>query len=627
MCPTTRVGLAVLLCAAHAFTATAAVRPDKPTDGGPKELPSFFPPATSVELQLQCGAPTGATNVNVFASLDGSGLADLARVTGQKRLAMISNGREQVLLRDDGVVPDERAGDGRFSFSTTLDLAELRQRALGEARAAAGGALSDVTVFEQRAATGKTSIEPFDFERFMACQTVPIEMIPVALGPAGGGNLDFLFTLGFSVFTTLAEPMAYSGSALLNLDYVHEPCDPEAGNPDGPWTFKTFMSQMAGSTDPATFVEHWLELYTADQTSAATNGFTVPSVSNAEQFIDDWKSLSGDGTLDLDQAPFRLMAITPRMDLRQGAGGYGSPPGPDPNGGELRFIFGAVHPLNCQPLDFSVIFEYGVPLTSCTEIRQWARDWLALTDLALEDEDAYLDALQALTDSITLAGSDPSKPNGNALNQLRSNEISLGSQIAWRIREYHLEGSGLLEQATTAETPDMGFGGAPGAYFDALVEDDTITSIPLTYGPDPLPSVAFLGAEARVAFTSPLTWGSNGSIDYTSNPDLALRRHELALNTCNGCHSTETNTDFAHMLDPQPLGFETATLSGFLVGGGQDVPEEDVFHDVTPPLAAPAQQFFDLQRRLQDMQSLANSLCGPVIAFDMLAAPVPPASH
>src|SRR5690606_10353662 len=104
----------------------------------------------------------------------------------------------------------------------------------------------------------------------------------------------------------------------------------------------------------------------------------------------------------------------------------------------------------CRPLEAAVILEYGVPLTQCQDIKSWANDWAALSD-ELPGTPAFNGALETLTEAVVLQGSDPSKPNGNALNQLRTNEIELTG--VWQFREFHLMPSGLLEQTTTANNP------------------------------------------------------------------------------------------------------------------------------------------------------------------------------
>src|SRR5262249_59164334 len=83
----------------------------------------------------------------------------------------------------------------------------------------------------------------------------------------------------------------------------------------------------------------WLQTWQANQT---INTFNVPARPNINtQIIQPWLAASGGASLDLGIAPFRLLAIVNRLDLRTGSGGYG---GSTRNAGELRVVFGAGRP-------------------------------------------------------------------------------------------------------------------------------------------------------------------------------------------------------------------------------------------------------------------------------------------
>ena len=108
----------------------------------------------------------------------------------------------------------------------------------------------------------------------------------------------------------------------------------------GAWTFGRLMTEMAN--EPATgirpgdFVEQWIQQWTVDLT---INSFTVFNrAARAQLFLDNWPRLP-DGQLDLAQAPFRLLAIVNRLDLR-GSTLYGSS-----DAGEARPELGQGRPL------------------------------------------------------------------------------------------------------------------------------------------------------------------------------------------------------------------------------------------------------------------------------------------
>ena len=102
-----------------------------------------------------------------------------------------------------------------------------------------------------------------------------------------------------------------------------------------------------------------------------------------------------------------------------------------------------------------------------------------------------------------------------------------------------------------------------------------------------------------ISFASGSTaWATTG----VTAPNML--RHNFALNTCNGCHSTETNTRFTHVgcrLPNQP-----APLSQFLTGDGLGGP----FLVNVPGSPAGVAGFFDLQRREQDLIQFLLTPCG-----------------
>ncbi len=581
----------------------------------PGSIRSYFPAASAVEIRKSCGVLT-ASPVEVTATLDATGLIKLAQVTGQRSLARIDVGRETVWLRDDGREGDPRAGDGRFTGFVPLDLNAMRERAAFEERLYREGKLARVPVWKDRELVGYQSRAPFNLAAFEACQPVPIQPLP--FGPPGPNNLgfeDLTTAVNQTLFIANIPELGLFNTALFDDTRVYHPCG-ATGNGNGVWSFGYVMRQMAGGGSAEVFTEEWLKLYTADQTSGATNGFTVPAVSEAQDFIDDWKAAGG-GEIDLDHPPFRLMAIVPRVDLRSGSS---SPYGGTPHdGGEMRLIFGAVRPLSpCQNIDFSVIVEYGVPMDTCTEIKAWAQAWRALSEIDMwNDPEAYSEALEALTTQITAAGAEPGNPNGSALNQLRSNELSLGNSNFWRIREYHL--AGFLEQATTAATPDRKFrNGLPTDYkvFDALISSPLVPGAPLSMiDPTSGSAVAFLGAEAVVGFPHdgpPWGWVSDLNMSLAANSDQRQRR---AMQTCSGCHGTETHTGQAHMFNPV-----NDDVSPFLIGTNNLGGPVSVL-DPVAPIGTPGSKtrsFFDLLRRQNDMNAAANQLCATV-AVEALA--------
>ncbi|MEB3196363.1 MAG: LamG domain-containing protein, partial [Candidatus Sericytochromatia bacterium] len=203
----------------------------------------------------------------------------------------------------------------------------------------------------------------------------------------------------------------------------------------------------------------------------------------------------------------RLLAIVNRLDLRSTG-----------NAGEGRFIFGVVDSLG-QPLAFTVILEYGVPLARVGSVQAWASRWHKLAALPLGSP-AYNQALQDITDTFSAAGANPAKPNGSALNQLRTNELAIGS--SWELREFQISRqSGLLAQVTVKQTPKQ-----------ALNNSKELASFLKA-------NAAAVLAGRHVVPPAMLAAGNQATFDWQAPGVDEKVRKAFAVATCNGCHTTD----------------------------------------------------------------------------------------
>lgn len=307
---------------------------------------------------------------------------------------------------------------------------------------------------------------------------------------------------------------------------------------DGAWTFGRLMTQMAGPNDAEAFVRAWLAQW--DQ-PRVVNGLTVqPRPMNA-LVTQPWLQASGGVRLDLTRAPMRLLAIVNRMDLRNLAAG---------SAGEGRFVFGVLDQFG-NPMQFTVILEFNLPATTQADVDRWAADWHALGALPLGSP-AYNTALEAITARFAGRNASPARPNGSAINQVRTNEIAL--QGPWELREFKLSPAGQLVSAPVAQTTDLPFNGSPTlAQFINQNTSTLLTAthvVPATFNGQP-----FLAASA-------LTNGGH----FWSAPGITNNeaRFQFSINTCNGCHAGETQTPFLHV-SPRSQG-QVANLSRFLTG-------------------------------------------------------------
>jgi hypothetical protein len=287
--------------------------------------------------------------------------------------------------------------------------------------------------------------------------------------------------------------------------------------------------------------------------------------------LDGWPRTS-DGSLDLDRSPLRLLAIVNRIDTRNLAAG---------NAGEARFVFGVLDRFG-NPQQFTLIVEYGLPATTEADVLAWANAWHALSSHPFPSEE-YNVALEALTRKFSGRGAAPGKPNGSALDQLRTNEIALSFQ--WELREFGLSPTtGLLQEQTIALTPDLSLNGS--ALLAQFVNQNEPAILANT---DVLPN-QFGGAPflAGSVFNNLTTWSAPG----INNNEA---RFQLSENTCNGCHGPDTSTTFLQIAPRFPG--QRSVLSPFLTG-------TTAFDQVT----GQPRSLDDLARRNQD---LAGLVCAP----------------
>jgi hypothetical protein len=562
-----------------------------------------------------------------------------------------------VLFRSDalaelGVIPKSPGNDFFTSFGTLSpeELETIRRNQEEIASGAFGETTNETVVFDGRSAIGRTinpAIDPGLFQ-------IGLPPTPVNLCPSQ--PVSTLQAWGKSLF--IRDPAVVQDPAR-----TWDPCT-GAGTQGGDWTFAHLVREMAngsGST-PEDFVKAWLSMWlnnyvvNGDIVLARTAMFTdviqpwaAASGETATLVTDPFtgqNSVSLSGPLDLDIAPFSLRAIVNRIDLGKtvaGGGGYIDLPGNSTASmpttpGELRFIFGVVQPnpwgagteATCGRKPFTVIFEYGVPGTTCPAVVSWAKKWTTLQAFS-GFTPAYLALLDSMTESVVTHGAAPTKGNQNALNQIRTNEVALAgltcggpSSGAWELREFTLTNenptlntnvaaSGLLRKHSVARTPDDGTFSAGGG-------DSTINAFVATQVV--LPSATVTSCSTVANYTVPYAYpvatspfrGGNSLMPppywrATLNPPTShnmCARHQFSLNTCNGCHRGETatnglggNTSFTHI---DPLSPSPVPLSKFLTGGGPTL----TFNVNDPQYGLPVVwKYADLQRRLQRLFDLA----------------------
>jgi len=499
------------------------------------------------------------------------------------------------------------------------------------------------------------------------------------------------------------------------LSVVHDPartfnpCNGAfgSGNPNGAWTFGTLMKGMAFQSSTGIsareFTKHWLRRWMVDTT---INGEFVKNRSSkmlsmvitrwirkarhnnalpvtAANWQTEWDNTHQDSLMRY--APFSLKAIVNRLDLR-GNFGYS---GGSSNSGETRFIFSVVQNTttgNCRDSlgaggfdGFNVIFEYGNPQTKCSAVQALGWQWANLSTMALGSP-AYNAALESITHLVTDSNRAPGKPNKSALNQLRTNEIALTNAATtagdksprWQFREFKIQANKHLEEVPTHNEPANRFNGADGATpADAailagwvngnaanIIAQNTAGNVPLNVGATP-----FQAGKVNYASTSPLLapgfWnGSASGAGFITNDSARLF---FSLNTCTGCHSADTRTDFTevdykgdntpytglsgtvgvlvagtqHKVDISPFltGRDANIVGGTPVAGDDSTgtPEDltdfsltglfyvkDAANRTYPGTGVVRKWGFnDLQRRSQDLTNLITTSCSPILVVSL----------
>ena len=314
---------------------------------------------------------------------------------------------------------------------------------------------------------------------------------------------------------------------------------------DSHWSFGYLMGRMAGISsddvafekETSDFIRAWLTQFkTATQ---AENRAPIIQRPDIDLILNAWPKISNTKNLDLSKAPLRLLSIINRLDLRN-----------ETQAGEGRFVFGVLD-RDGSPDPFTVILEYRLPLTPALTQNAWALKWHELSDFALNTTQ-YREKLQEVTDLFSDAMY-PGLINGNAINQVRTNEFKLGNP--WELREFRLNSSGALVQVTVKQTPDFRLDDSRQLQDWVLANRESIiadTHVVPALDDNRSP---FLGG------TAPTPHPGFGWLANSPSIPSDLRK-AFSVNTCNGCHAGDTGTLFLHVTNR--LANRPAAFSGFL---------------------------------------------------------------
>lgn len=482
------------------------------------------------------------------------------RMEVQYHAIQLSTGK--VVLRDDGSGGDEKASDNKFSIVLKEETASIT---------------TELEQMQSRAKEFRAN-DPFDFVARHKVKMIDRDLGQINIEDWQAGR-PVLLPRRLLCFLNLNVSIPHS-LLVTNLGTVEDdqrivhPCN-NNGTANGAWTFERLMTDMANPSltgiSAEDFVKDWLDTWLKpaivneepvdprkeEMFDKVIKPWVIRSGSNASQFtIDTWRTRS----LNLSKAPFKLIAIVNRLDLH-GNMGYGTV-----NAGEGRFVFEVLNE-SCAPLPagFTVIFEYGLPLKNCAQINDYAQKWYDLKNIPQGLGSAeYNNALQSITDVFATANASPERPNGSAINQIRTNERAIGRP--WELREFNVDREThklfltTVKQEPAKKYNEAAFGQpADVAKLVAWINSNSADilqnthTVPLTI-PDNGTDVAFLGGKSH---SEPGLWTGTGILDNEV-------RHHFSFNTCAGCHRAETSTTFLHL---STVSFAQESVpSGFLTG-------------------------------------------------------------
>ena len=260
-----------------------------------------------------------------------------------------------VVMRDDGTEGDITAGDGKFVGRAPVDPNEVK-RALVFLNGLPPGQ-PVIRGFNGRQLNPAGDLTVADsvqkFTDFLSGKPV---RLPIPIGVAPSPDIKPLPVPDpdpkIPPITPCNQLPTWQKTLLItDLSVVNDPVrtfDPctGAGTPMGAWSFGKLMTDMANTPGfrraPSDFARRWLRSWVVDQ---SINNDPVPKrISMLAAILSKWEAVSGgpDQPLDMAKAPFRLLSIVNRIDLRGNmtyGGSHADPCDPPCNSGEGRFVF------------------------------------------------------------------------------------------------------------------------------------------------------------------------------------------------------------------------------------------------------------------------------------------------
>jgi len=567
---------------------------------------------------------------------DGSNMCFMSEfekgIIRESSITLYTSSETKVVLYDDGKSGgDEKAGDDVFTGAVREDVDKFVDniRSLEERLREQGHVLS----FKGRVGKISREIPHFNVELFDKFANTPFDILLLSAANCSTGLLK-QNSLLITDLSVVEDP-----SRTYNI------CSNQ-GNPFGEWTFGTLAKGIAFESSTGvsakTLIRSWIGNWMTNRIingqnliNSHTGVSGIPATTNLRenemlnQIITPWlRNANSNQTLSvtltnwvslwnatpqssiLKFAPFKLTAIVNRLDLR-GNHGYAASL---TNAGETRFIFSAVNSnvlsgscgipvANGGRQGFNVIFEYGNPQSNCNALKNFAQQWLDMSDDVLGTTN-FNDHLEAITKQVTDSGNGGSaKPNKSAINRIRTNEIALSQNFnllfdndnnagtpsvlipenRWQLLEFELNATThVFDGVGVKVTPRIHANGGDGGVANRT-EFNTTTATKFNFVdsigkwvnghqvavgngninyPDLFPNSTkkILGASSEIISPGPSqtdhfwdAFNSNVTYDVSLNviPSVTITndqaRQQFSLNTCAGCHGGEARTVFTQV--------------------------------------------------------------------------------
>lgn len=380
---------------------------------------------------------------------------------------------------------------------------------------------------------------------------------------------------------------------------------------NGPWSFRRMIENMAPSASAAdtdAFLRNIFESWLSDNIVQGELLMARPDVQS--KIMAQFQLPGTPRQFDLALAPFQLIAIANRLDLRSAT-----------SGGEGRMIYGLKDASGAFLQAFTLIIEYALPLRpGVATPAQWSAKWHELDGIdPVAQQAAYLAKLQEITDLFTVRNAFVGRPNGSAVNQIRTNEVALSSPTPWQLREFNMNSAGMMVPASLKESPNRALINRSQSMRDFINQNPVLASTTGTaFMSLKMPSTFnggfFEGSQALMFNASILTNPARWDLSPTEDQLSSVAVDNFGFLTCNGCHNENKNLSdrrFTHVssIDATPNRVTgendgTGRLSDFMLIGDPDKGSR-----------RPA----ELTRRATDM---ANLFCTEAVGFDLLLSNV-----